>query len=568
MTQNWQRRTVAALAFVGAAAFSEVASAQCSPTTTTNGPDVIVGDLTGPSNYTAVGNIEALSIGTTSCNIGNVWLNWISNNNQHPVIGQTLYRLKFVDGAGRFEQVGQSWLKHGFFALSEGLCCSGCVATDGSHLGVHCSDPYTSGRNGSQSGLGPKWQVNASTGAFTYPPANPAWSGSVARRVQVKTSELEVTTGSSTKYFGTGQYVTPDDALAGNNNNNESWRGVTVSGSGSAWNFAFTGITQRAQYALKAWQANEAGVTLNEIQVPGDGLLIVGFKSTSIAGGLYRYEYAVQNLNNDRSVRSFSIPVGAGVTVTNIGFHDVDYHSGDGVGNVTTDGTDWAGVLGGSDVTWSTQTFAQNSNANALRWGTTYNFRFDANAAPISGLATLGHFKIAGTSTTTVDVPGTGTGPAAYAFCFGDGSGTACPCANNSPVGNNEGCLNSLGTGGSLTVSGASSVGADTFSLVGNGMPDSSALYFQGTTQQAGGAGAAFGDGLRCAAGTVIRLGTKVNSLGTSQYPQVGDQSVSVRGTVAAGDVRTYQIWYRNAAAFCTASTFNVSNGYQAVWTP
>jgi hypothetical protein len=77
-----------------------------------------------------------------------------------------------------------------------------------------------------------------------------------------------------------------------------------------------------------------------------------------------------------------------------------------------------------------------------------------------------------------------------------------------------------------------------------------------------------FGDGLRCAAGSVIRLGTKVNILGASQYPTGGDQSVSVRGACAAGDVRTYQIWYRNAASFCTASTFNLTNGWQQVWAP
>ncbi len=567
MTQNWQRRTGAALAFIGLAAFSNVASAQCTPTATNSGPDVIVGDLTGPANYSSVGGIEALAIGTTSCNIGNVWLNWFANNNQHPVIGQTLYRYQVVNGAGQFDQVGQGWLKHGFFALSQGLCCSGCQSTDGTHLGVRCSDPYTASRNGTQNNAGPKWQVNANTGFYTYPPANPGWSGSIARRVQVAIADL-VATGGTTRYFGTGHYVTPDDAAAGNQNNNESWREVTVSGSGTSWNFGFTGVTQRAQYALKSWIVADPAVVLNEIQVPGDGLVIVGYRATPIGGGLHHYEYAVQNLNNDRSIGSFSVPVGAGVVISNVGFHDVAYHSGDGEGNITRDGTDWTVTQTGGSITWEVaQPFGVNSNGNAIRWGTTYSFRFDANAAPVTGMATLGHFKIAGTSSTMVDSPGTG-GPASYAFCFGDGSGTACPCGNNSIPGANEGCANSLGTGASLITSGTASVGADTFTLVGNGMPDSSALYFQGTGQQSGGAGAAFGDGLRCASGTVVRLGTKTNILGNSQYPTGADQSVSVRGGTAAGDVRTYQIWYRNAASFCTASTFNVSNGYQAVWMP
>jgi hypothetical protein len=97
-------------------------------------------------------------------------------------------------------------------------------------------------------------------------------------------------------------------------------------------------------------------------------------------------------------------------------------------------------------------------------------------------------------------------------------------------------------------------------------MPDSSALYFQGTTQSAGGAGVAFGDGLRCASGAVVRLGTKTNAAGASQYPSGGDPSISVRGMNAIGNVRTYQCWYRNAASFCTPDTFNLTNGVQTTW--
>ncbi len=569
MIQLRQRFLGVAAAFLGVAALTTHATAQCTPAATTNGPDVIVGDLTGPANYASDGTYEALAIGTTSCNIGNVWLNWFANTNQHPVIGQTLYRYKLVDGAGRFEQVGQGWLKHGFYALSDGLCCSGCQSTNGQHLGIHCSDPYTASRNGSQNDLGPKWQVNAHTGAFTYPPADPAWGGTTARRVQVAITDLEATSGSTTRYYGGGHYVTPDDALAGNQNNNESFRQVTVSGSGTAWNFGFTGGTQRAQYALKAWRVADPAVTLSEVQTTGDGLVIVGCRVTDVGLGLRRYEYAVQNLNCDKSVGSFSIPVTPGVTVTNIGFHDIRYHSGDGPGNVAFDGTDWVGSETGGSVTWNTaQTYAQNPSANAIRWGTTYNFRFDANADPIAGTATFGLFKVVASETAAVQVPGNASGPGSGAYCFGDGSGTACPCGNNSTVGGNAGCLNSLGTAGSLTVSGAASVGADTFALNGDSMPDSSALYFQGTTQIAAGAGAVFGDGLRCAGGSITRLGTLVNFLGSSSYPGPGDQPVSIRGGTAAGDVRTYQVWYRNAADFCTPSTFNLTNAYQAVWQP
>ncbi len=174
---------------------------------------------------------------------------------------------------------------------------------------------------------------------------------------------------------------------------------------------------------------------------------------------------------------------------------------------------------------------------------------------------------------TAVDANGNGIpdaceGFAGTLFCFGDGSGTACPCGNNALPADQVGCLSSLGFGGKLRASGNSSISADTIVLSGSQMPNSSALYFQGTTQQSGGLGSAFGDGLRCAGGAIIRLGTKANSAGASQYPVGADLAVSTKGLVTLPGSRTYQVWYRNAAAFCTTSTFNLSNGVQLTWTP
>ncbi|MCY2960427.1 MAG: hypothetical protein NTY35_09715 [Planctomycetota bacterium] len=169
------------------------------------------------------------------------------------------------------------------------------------------------------------------------------------------------------------------------------------------------------------------------------------------------------------------------------------------------------------------------------------------------------------TTKLAIDVsPTTGAG-----YCFGDGSATACPCGNASAPGSDQGCLNSLGAGGTLRGDGLASVSNDGFTLRGAGMPNSSALYFQGTSVLGGGNGSTFGDGLRCVSGSVIRLGTKSNVAGASQYPAAGDPPVSVRGLVPpAGGSFYYQVWYRNAAAFCTTSTFNLSNGWSVVWAP
>lgn len=157
-------------------------------------------------------------------------------------------------------------------------------------------------------------------------------------------------------------------------------------------------------------------------------------------------------------------------------------------------------------------------------------------------------------------------------FCLGDGtSGNNCPCSNTSATSAEAGCLNSTGTAARLYANGIPDVSNDSLILIASGMPPNSpCLYFQGSAKQSSGLGASFGDGLRCAGGTVIRLGTRTNSAnGSSAYPGVLEPNVSVRGLVpVGGGTRYYQCWYRNAAFFCTASTFNVSNGYQVDWRP
>jgi hypothetical protein len=507
---------------------------------------------------------DAISLGTTSCNIGDTWLDWFASTNRHPVIGGNLYRYMLVDGASRFEHIGMSWLKHGFYALSDTLCCPACVATDGTHLGVSCSDPYTAERNGSQSGLGPRWQVNATTGVFTYPPANPPWSGPTARRLQFTLQDID--TSATTRYVGETQYVTPDDAAAGNQNNNASWRELAAGGTSTNRVFTLLGTTQRQQSALSAWAQFDAGVTLSQAQA--DGLYLVGSRATQLANGLWRYEYAVQNLNSDRAAGAYSVPLPAGVSISNVGFHDVHYLNGDGPSSVNYSGQDWTSTVTAGAVSWACLTQAQSSSANALRWGSTYNFRFDAPVGPTQGSASIGLWKSGGAASVaaTIQVPSAGATGAAY--CLGDGSGTACPCGNLAPVGAQSGCLNSLGQGARLQATGLPSLSADTLQLSGANMPDSTALYFQGTAQQSGGVGVVFGDGLRCAAGTVVRLGTKLNVAGSSSYPTGSEAAVSVRGLVTAPGSRAYQVWYRNAAAFCSASTFNLTNGWWLVWLP
>lgn len=397
------------------------------------GADVTVGELPDISNNTAEPPFDAFAVGTTSCNKGNVPLLWFANDTRHPVIGQNLFRLS----NGRFEQIGQAWLKHGFTALQGNICVSQfgfpCTATAGTTLGIGCSDPYSSGLNNGQTGLGPKWQVNAATGQFAYPFASPQFVGSTARRLRVRTAD--VTGFAGARYFVEGQYVTPDDAQSGNNNNSVSYREVsfgTTTPTTTELSMAVLlgSTTQREKPGIQAWKDVDPTVTIATADIAGDGRFILGVKVTQ-SGANYTYEYALQNLTSHRSGASFTVPYPSGTTLSGIGFKDVEYHSGEpnAVDPASPSSDDWTPVTGATQITWAgpaysgsapvytpsptvpyqTDTFAAGTGndhtANALRWGTLFNYRFTTTVAPAAGSVQVGLFRPGTPSAISINVP-------------------------------------------------------------------------------------------------------------------------------------------------------------------
>ena len=345
------------------------------------GPDVAVCVLPTVMRWGTLNGYTAYSVGTSSVNFGDTNLAWVDGSPNHPVIGQNLFRLK----DGRFEQIGQSWLKHGFCALQQTNACDTCQAQMGclSFLKPGCRDPYSADLNGGQGGLGPKSEVNASTGVFPWPYSTDGVTGNVLyKRIQVLNTDLDPALNAGALYFVEGQYVAADDAAFGNQFNNASYRRVTV-GPAPNFNLTVTGDTQVTIPALVAWQANDPAVVVAEHIVPNDGKYMLGYKVADNGNGTWHYEYALYNMNSHRSAASFAIPLPAGVNISNVGFHDVDYHSGDGEAiGIDYDDTDWSVTTDDGFIQWATQTYAENANANALRWGTVYNFRFDADVPP------------------------------------------------------------------------------------------------------------------------------------------------------------------------------------------
>lgn len=148
-------------------------------------------------------------------------------------------------------------------------------------------------------------------------------------------------------------------------------------------------------------------------------------------------------------------------------------------------------------------------------------------------------------------------------FCACD-AGASAPCGNVGGPG--SGCANSFSTtGATLHASGTASASASTLVLHAGGVPPQKpGLYFQGTTQVAGGAGLIFGDGLRCAGGAVSRLEVRIADAAGASMTTI---DLATGGGVSGGDTRYYQLWYRDPVGSPCAQHFNTTNALEITWT-
>ena len=200
----------------------------------------------------------------------------------------------------------------------------------GNQLGVGCTDPYVASLNGGRP-LGRRSEVNATTGVFPYPYSSPGGPYAVYdQRIKVAATDVNPAQNAGAPYWVEGHYIASDDAGSGNALNNASHRQVTV---GAAPNFglSMTGTFFEQKPAIFAWPAQDPAVALVNVDVPG--ALVERFhvarKVTDLGGGLWHYEYAVHNLNSDRSARSFTVEFPVATAFTNVGFKGIAHHSGE-----------------------------------------------------------------------------------------------------------------------------------------------------------------------------------------------------------------------------------------------
>lgn len=140
-------------------------------------------------------------------------------------------------------------------------------------------------------------------------------------------------------------------------------------------------------------------------------------------------------------------------------------------------------------------------------------------------------------------------------YCAGQG----CPCGNDSSAG---GCANSTGAGARLAYSsGSTSVALDDLTLLATRLPPNVAtVVFMGSVQSR----VAFGDGLRCAAGSVKRFAIQPSVAGSLVFAHPRSQSGS---WIQPGAAWHFQAWYRDPAGPCHRSS-NLSSALQVVFRP
>jgi hypothetical protein len=348
------------------------------------------------------GGRVAIAPGATVRNLGPGDVQWFrsiapaSPVGPHPFLSLNFYRLS----GGVLEQIGRADVKHTFFATNDACPCPG-----GQILYAGCEDFYGISTNLDRANLAPRDEIDAfavtwtSLGShfdgvpvddFRHHGGNAAHDN-FQHRLVVREPDLQ-TPGA--RYFYDGWYMAPNDT---NLENSMGHREVDPVLEGSTWSFETidAGTTNGSILDALVDPQNVPPGQATELLDTGEGRVHLAVVTSDLGGGVFHYEYALMNFDFERQIRSFSLFVAPGQTVSNAGFSDAD-------GNPLND---WMPSVANLRVTWTAPT------GHAPDWGTLFNFRMDVDAAPVettAGLAPLQPGSPGEVAVRTVPEPGVG----------------------------------------------------------------------------------------------------------------------------------------------------------------
>jgi len=350
------------------------------------GLDLRLEGTTGLNDYVRSGafpsGATAWGAGTTCCNPGTVPVPFeAAMDPDHGFIHLIVAR----ESGGRLVQISDwSYVKHTFGSSNDPSTCGACAGGPFAQVAVGCSDTYANSQFVDHYLLGPPGEVNPWTGIWNpvcshfdmgEPVVAPAQQCDGIRSLtttqaaalnaglnhQMRVYDADLTVAGATFWWQAG-YLVPGE-IESNRNDNIGSRQFTATWNGTSYNVSSLGTTLPGTI-LQRWSGASVSSGTNGLD---DGRIYVAVKVTGPTNGLYHYEYAVHNRDNNRGTGAFRVPMCPGTQVSNFGFHDVDQDAGNA----------WAGSMVGSDVVFSTA-------VNPLRWNSIFNFWFDSDAAPIA----------------------------------------------------------------------------------------------------------------------------------------------------------------------------------------
>ncbi len=349
---------------------------------------------------------------TSLRNIGTTTVSWHQmfslpsapyNNDQHPFLVWNLYR---VDADGALHQLGASGAKHAFNTINQTCGCS-----DHQNNYPTCEDSYSNYSNDIAATqipnyLGPRSEIIPATGRWgrclsvfdkncnSVQDSDAGAQNDFQYRLRVRENQITATAQPGANYYFEYWYVIRDQ---GNIYDAMGYRPVSFAkGPGSAgaylWNVTAATFANGAVVNLWVDPANPpAGASNSQLTTP-EGHARVAMRTTALGGGLYRYDYAVMNLDFARAqidplhpaepnlhvlsatgFSAFALPISPGVAVTNFVFSDPDEDPSN----------DWGATQSATTLRW------QAPAGHTLDWGTLYRFSFTANRAPVAASATL-----------------------------------------------------------------------------------------------------------------------------------------------------------------------------------
>ncbi|MCB1583735.1 MAG: hypothetical protein R3E90_03570 [Marinicella sp.] len=292
-------------------------------------------------------------------------------NAQHPFLVWNMYRE--IDG--RFEQIGVSGVKHAFLTIN-----SSCTVNCGnSHiLWPGCEDVYGTGNNDSGGALGPREEIEAFKGTWVESPSFFDQDGNGSQDNSSNSTDenrMVVDTGNlgtpDTTYYISAWYVIRDDINIFNTMGYKQYAtSVDVNGNAqlSQLSNLQTGPASDQYVTPDTFDLN-AGTASQRILRAGEGHLTVAVKAVDLGGGLYRYNYMIENHDYDPQIQTISVPLHDTSTMTDFMFVDTDEFA-----NNT-----WTVTRANNMLT------LQAPAGNEIDWGILYSFSFTVNAAPVAG---------------------------------------------------------------------------------------------------------------------------------------------------------------------------------------